>query len=571
MSSATLPITFSTLSMSDREVWISHPSRDILRRSILATTRLMTDGRLSGTAACYLIVGSRGSGKTRLLEMLRDDIEALGSGQTGRCNTVALLCSAADARETRLLDLMKHRVATLVKDGGRVRSAANVDEFNAALWEAFDPKAAQRELEAASKEGAALREEMWRARACAVPKVVVLVNDLELLFTADTPYEMCADWMRTLREIGDISGVRFTFAVVSGSAARLRSLVFCKAVRAEVADRFPNYNAAFSLNSGKYLPVYMNTQQWGVEAFRSTMVSLGAEVADAWDVMLETMGVLRNMASLAARPGVKVPIRIRTEGALYDRIFELSAAATSELQDEADDATALEAFTVLRSSLPEWKDSALYDLHDGGAIFLDDLTFPWTISIPSMAHLALHIRGKASLHPREALCLAVPHGKLGIDAEFSVARSLADELGVAAPTFPLPLLPRQDYEARRYERGKVYTERPDLYGCDLVFVPGDAGRKVVRVQVKLGGSPMPSYKLRKVADKLREGSGSDDAMMLVTTRALPADWEVITAGIVVYDRRAMATRWAQDIRDWAQRVRDTRYLVQEEEEEGRGK
>lgn len=620
-------------------VWIAHEARDhelgVLERAVHA----MSAGRLRGNCWCSLLVVPRGGGKTTMLRELERRAAHIGNDHRGHSNIICISLSVPEARHIRSLKTfilgrireefdrqeakMTERRPFRHLEGDTWPMEQLNDALGGTIVAGRIEEAQYGILKAAItklKERRELNDDERRLVDAASLKVLVLVDELDQLFVEQTSMEMYSDWMTTLHGIGNITGRRSIMAVVTGSAARLRSLVYRKARREDVSGEFPRYCASFTLNSGKYVVRCINTQVWTKGEFAAAMFILrhgrhpapGEAMAayeekrhGMWSDMYETLGLLRNMQQRAVHAGATIPVRCAVHTDVYEAILALPPPGSAETRLEDPFEFNPENFRVdyvADTPVGDVPTSTLYDLHDRGAIIVDDSVMPWTVGIPSVSHLAYYLAHTTTISPYEAVCLTYPYSRNGTEAEYSVARSLAAYFHCDPPAYPMPRLcasqlvaflvaqsaaeagagagsgaaPEAIPDSQLPKLGKIYKEDPDVYGGDLVFIPSD-GSRVVRVQVKLGESHVS---IKPVAKDLREcrASALTDAdlkhnaeqlcalnahirCVIVATVDVARDAVKKTKAhdVELLDRVAMYDLWAPDIQAWARRRKDARY------------
>lgn len=211
--------------------WIPHPSRDRTLQLLTHQVKKLASGTLRGTGHCFVVVGPRGTGKSTMLRRLISDTP----------DTVRVV-TEADLKEHKYL-----AAAVLAKfhdtDGVCAVPARLAVSLNNTL----------------------------RERAGGL---LIVLDECETLYTDRFTEDEHSSNMQFLEDVSNLQGRRRLMYVLSGSAPRLRPLLFAKITKEECPPRYSRYNAAYDLNSGKTRPLLVDTREWTQEGFCAAIRAL---------------------------------------------------------------------------------------------------------------------------------------------------------------------------------------------------------------------------------------------------------------------------------------------------------
>lgn len=198
-----------------------------LLEDLLPLVRSLQRGELHGQENCRVILGQRGVGKTAFLRAL------LG---------VAML--TADA---------KFAVVSIACKDAAPELSAPITAVHAALKDMG--------FEALPDDPWERVDQMNDWLLAHNVRILVAVDEVEHLYTSTS--EDCHAALRQFHAIGNLDGARHVIAIVTGSAPRLRTLLFRKEAslseddRKEVLDSFPGIRRGPDMNSRKYLDLHL--------------------------------------------------------------------------------------------------------------------------------------------------------------------------------------------------------------------------------------------------------------------------------------------------------------------------
>lgn len=554
------------------DTWVSHPSRDRALGMLLQQVDLMSLGKLQGTGHCFVVVGPRGTGKSAMLRRLKSHTP----------KSVVVATEANLEQHETLVAVVQALFADVEGLNEHLGPAELVDRLNAELC---------------------VRER----------GLLLLLDECENLFTEEFSEVAHKSNMRFLRAVANLQGQRRITYVLSGSSPRLRPLLFAKLQKRDCPGSYVRYNAAYDLNSGKTVPLLVETREWTKDGFcsavRSLMGNPGLALSDEHASLLyislggqlreletaitkcDTVNALLVMARDEAVRSIRDPahgllpsVRVVVERMVKKRHLRsgnLAEWMRDPFSFQRDRDGWIHDSDVLGEPIPGadrvLSKADLYNMSDDGFLFYDDDSL--RVLTPCV-HALLRfeaLRANETISAIAQLALTYPFSTLGTDAETILGACLNERKGEPVPERHAEL-PKWDYrnsttsdELHQFLAGHgtaVLKEHPDRQGADLVLLEkgvdatGNECVCMTRIQVKLTSprSNSDKWDASKVADvdsKFANPPVTVDGVrvprVLATTHALTegARKKCEEKDIEIWDRNYLAESvWSEAIVKW---------------------
>lgn len=566
--------------------WVSHPSRDKIFSELRDTVELMQEGDLEGTGSCFAIVGPRGTGKSMLLERLVREcaprLDVLTKAHLDKCKDVV------EAAYSVVPDAFDGYPGAEARED----VARAVDRLNAYYMDMEEGKCG----------------------------LLVVIDQCEKLYSAEFDDGQHERIMQFLDCVANIQGPRRIVSVLTGSAPRVRPLLFTKLdpLDESVKSKHPRYNGAYDLNSGKTVPLLLDTRNWTERGYYAALRVLLRDAEwrptknELRTIYAGLGGTLRTLQTAVRRAKMKGSALVQqAEASLVDLVrrpapglmahvrFIMDKIEPSVKPNEAAylkdpfsfrvGDVFIHADEVVGRTDDEGREitySALYDISDDGYLYYDDrsrcVIVPCVHSVLAYRRIRNRV-GKVT--PFEELVLRHPLGVLGVFAELLLGTCLNAKKGgprVEDP-FSLPLWRfRKENQSskliRRYLKRNgavVLKEDPDKQGSDLVLL--ERGERdtvsMTRIQVKLmqprtdSKEQYPPYAtvFRKKQDVYVDGLKA--SFVLATTYKVTEEGreKCRDNGVEIWDRTHLCDKvWKGSIGEWANENSITTYIADRE-------